>query len=120
MNSFRRPFVFALLLLVSGLTAASAQTPPPVPALKIWPLCNQTVYGFSDTSTADALNNALTEVREDYLLLSYTVVESRCDEIEILDPLPNDPFHTTTETLCWVELRVCAIRKVITSWPISH
>ena len=40
---------------------------------------------------------------------------------EIPDPTPLDPFATQTETLCWVELKACGLRKAVTSaWPANY
>ena len=57
------------------------------------------IYGFGSTA-AEALNNALAEAKSKYLVFSYTIEESRCEECVIPDPAATDPFHTTTVKIC--------------------
>jgi hypothetical protein len=95
-----RNLTFALLVLALGLAAlpATAAIPVGFPVVAS-PFCGKTVYGFGATS-AEALSNALAEARSTYFVFGYTVLESRCDTIEMPDPTWNDPFHTTSTTLC--------------------
>ena len=110
----RRVLLLAVLVMLLGLSAAQAQAPAPWTPIGtiVRPFCNLTVIGVGDTS-AEALNNALAELRSKYFVFSYTVVQSRCEQIEIPDPTPLDPFATQTETLCWVELKACGLRKAV-------
>jgi hypothetical protein len=113
MNRNHRVLLLAVLVLFLGLNAAQAQTPSwsPIGTI-VRPFCNITVIGAGETS-AEALSNALAELRSKYLVFSYRVVQARCEQIEILDPTPLDPFGTRTVTLCWAEVSACGIRKAV-------
>jgi hypothetical protein len=108
-----RNLTFAFLALALGLAAlpAAAALPAGFPIVAA-PFCGKTVYGFGGTS-AEALSNALAEARSTYFVFGYTVLESRCDTIEVPDPTPLDPFHTTNMTLCWTKLSICGIRRAV-------
>ncbi|HEX6901286.1 MAG TPA: hypothetical protein VF789_16295 [Thermoanaerobaculia bacterium] len=107
----RRALLLAVLVMLLGLSAAQAQVPAWTPVGPIAkPFCSGTVFGFGDT-IAEAQANAVAEAKSKYFLFSYTVVQSRCDQIEIPDPTPLNPFATQTETICWVELKICGIYK---------
>lgn len=116
MFRIRRIALLAALGFMLVLTAGQAQTPPPsgLPMI-IKPFCGITVWGVGATE-AEALANAQAELSSKYRVFSYRVTTSRCDTIELPDPTPNDPFHTTTMTLCSVELTACGVLKVI--WVI--
>lgn len=116
MFRIRRVVLLAVLGFVLALAATQAQTPPPsaIPVL-VKPFCNITVWGFGATE-AEALANAQAELNSKYRVWSSRVASSRCDTIEVPDPQPNDPFHTTSMTICSVELTACGILKVI--WVI--
>jgi hypothetical protein len=108
MLRIRRVVLLALLAL--ALTGVHAQAQSFTLTKVARPFCTIEIYGFGE-SQAEALNNALAEARSKYLVFSYTIEESRCEECVIPDPTPTDPFHTTTETICWVEIKICGIKK---------
>ncbi|HKV06792.1 MAG TPA: hypothetical protein VJ725_01555 [Thermoanaerobaculia bacterium] len=97
MLRLRRPFLLlALLGLVLGLAAAI-------------PAGAQTIVGpFTPTVTATgagptlaaATEAALDQIREDYIILSYTTSEARCSVI----PTTGDPF-------CSIKVTARVIRK---------
>lgn len=117
-----RALLCALCLLTFGLAAfpASAQPPAPGPvpmAAFTTPLSLiQTVriVGAGETE-AEALTNALDRLREDYLVLRYTLVRSFCTEVE----LPStDPFgNHDTVMLCAAEVEARVIRKATILLP---
>jgi hypothetical protein len=109
----RRALLLAVLVMLLGLSVAQAETAPWTPVGTIVrPFCNITVIGVGETS-AEALSNALAQLKADYLVFSYRVVRSRCDTTEIPDPTPLDPFATQEVTICWTELSACGIRKAV-------
>jgi hypothetical protein len=123
MNMFRstRALLCALCLLTVGLTAipASAQPAPgPIPmgAFTTPFSLIQTVriVGAGETE-AEALANALARLREDYLVLRYTLIRSFCTEVE----LPStDPFgNHDTVMLCAAEVEARVIRKATIILP---
>ena len=113
LRNHRRVLPLALLVMLFGVSAAQAETAPWTPVGTIVrPFCNITVIGVGETS-AEALDNALAQLKSDYLVFSYRVVRSRCDTTEIPDPTPLDPFATQEVTICWAELSACGIRKAV-------
>lgn len=109
----RRVLLLAVLVMLLGINAAQALPANWTPVGTIVrPFCNISVIGVGDTS-AEALSNALAELRSKYMVFSYRVVQSRCDTSEIPDPTPLDPFATQTVTICWTELSACGIRKAV-------
>lgn len=121
MSRTSRALLCALCLLAFGLAVApapvAAQAPPPGPA----PLASFTapfplfhtvrVVGAGETA-ADALDNALELLREDYIVLRYTVLNSFCAEIEV--PGSEDPFgNPDMVTLCSAEVEARVLRRAI-------
>lgn len=105
MSRLRYPLLFLGLVLTLAGVPASAQEFTLIPApLRL--ICGYTATGAGPT-VADAVANALNALKEDYLILSYTVVGSGCPE-EVDAPGPIDP-----PVICWAEVRACAIRKAI-------
>jgi hypothetical protein len=105
--------VILLALLALALTGIHAQAQSFTLTKVVRPFCSIEIYGFGE-SQAEALANALAEAKSKYLVFSYAVEESHCEDCVIPDPTPTDPFHTTTETICWVELKICGVPKF--SW----
>lgn len=103
MSRLRYPLLLLSLVLTLAAVPASAQQPIPFPLRLI---CGVTVMGAGPT-VADAVANAVNSLKEDYLVLSYTVVGSGCPE-EVDAPGPIDP-----PVVCWAEVRACAVRKAI-------
>lgn len=64
--------------------------------------------GFG-TTTDEALERALSLLREDYFVLSYTVIDSLCTPVELE---PWEP-HGQTVMICSVSIRARVIRKAI-------
>lgn len=111
MSKIHRLALLAALVLTLGLTGVThVQAQSPVIAGPVIGMCNLYVYGYAGTE-ADALANALSEAKSKYFVFSYTVVLSRCNTMDIPDPTPLDPFHTTTVTICEVKIKVCGIPK---------
>lgn len=120
MNRTIRFTLCALALALSGFAAAPAfaQGPPPGgifnfnPGSVIRLIQTVTVVGAGET-VAQAEDNAIAELEEDYRVLSYTVTNSFCTEV-VLNPM--DP-NSETITLCAAEIQARVIRKLTRFTP---
>lgn len=122
MSRTTRALLCALCLTTFGLAAAPAFAQPgPVPGAvpeiiltKILRGIPVTVVGGGATEE-DAEANAIAKLEEDYIVLSYEVVNSFCTEIQLPTP---DPYDTEpTVTLCAVEIEARVVRKITPITP---
>lgn len=119
MTRTTRVLMLALCLLTFGLSALpAAATAVPPGSFVVGPMIpllrTVTVVGAGPTA-AEALANALSRLRADYLVLRYTVGPTLCSEIE-LPSGPND-FNPETITLCSVEVQARVIPKATYLFP---
>lgn len=96
----------ALFLLASGFAAApvAAQGPPPGPVFTFpVPFILQVDAVGAGGTEAEALNNALTELRATYIVLRYDITSSICAPVD----LPGQPEFE----LCGVWVHAWVLRK---------
>ena len=104
MSRIRTLILAALLLALALPAASSAQPAPSFPLSFVRLIQTVTVIAPGDTE-ADAVDNALAMLEEDYRVLGYTVLNSFCTTDD--PPGPIGPI-----TLCAAEVEARVMRKL--------
>lgn len=102
MSRIRSFLLLALLALTFGLTTAPGHASG-VPSIG---RCNITGAGLGETE-AEALANALANLRANYFIFSYTVSNPICTEIDLTPWNPYDGL----ETICSVMVTACGFPR---------
>lgn len=113
MTRTTRALMLALCLTTFGLSALPAAAQAPGPFVVVGPaiplIRTVTIVGAGATE-AEALANALSRLRADYLVMRYTVIRTLCTEVE-LPSGPNDINGPETFMLCSAEVQARVIPK---------
>lgn len=99
--------LFALVLGLAAIIPAPAEALPVLTPVKL--IFTVTAVGAGDT-VAEAVSNAVSNLQKDYRVLSYSVVDTLCSEVDPVGPI--EPI-----TLCSAEIEAQVMRKFVLIRP---